>query len=120
MLGLQHNQIKKNDVDCIVVDIGNRAFESVYPDTAYSAFSRTTTLGQEDPTTSAIFFIGSNLTNKRLIDMHTVMRTGVLNKRVQRRNQWIAYQKRHIHKSNTTADQKNLLHKWILTTILTN
>ena len=111
---------KKNDVDCIVVDIGNRAFEAIYPGTAYSAFSRGTTLGQEDPTTSAIFFIGNNLTNERLINMHTVMRTGVLNKRVQRRNQWIAYQKRHTHKSNTTEDQKNFLRKWILTTTLTN
>ena len=101
-----------NAVNCVVVDPGNRRFESGAPGLLYMAVSRATTLGdcsssnnntpsQPNPATggggqqqqqrsmdSAIYFTGHNMTKHRALNL-TVKTTGEEYKKVELRRKWV-------------------------------
>ena len=92
-----------NAVNCVVVDPGDKRFESGNPGLLYMAVSRATTLGangaasaqQEGPKEgqkrsldSAIYFTGHNMTKHRALNLR-VKATGEEYKKVQLRRKWV-------------------------------
>lgn len=82
----------------LVIDLGDEKAEKRTPGLAYVAVSRGNSTGKGDMMKSAIYFIGKNLTRKRLMGM--TMKNKGKEKCVlcSRRDHWITYLKRNSHK----------------------
>lgn len=109
--------INKNAAESIIVDIGTRGFEQTSPGLFYTALSRSTTQGDADPMTSAIFFTGEDVTRERLTKMtryKDVKKANYNTKiiRIRRRDAWIELLDAHVHDSRTTSEEKDLLCSW--------
>ena len=106
-----------NAVESMVFDIGPRRFESSTPGLFYVVHSRGTTLGDDNPKDSAIFFCGENVTDDRLINM-TRRKTksgepGEKNLRAKRRDAWVNLLKRNTHDSGLSLQAKKELFNWV-------
>ena len=83
----------ENAIKSIVVDPGTRSFEANSPGLFFSVSSRVTTLGDpRDFTTSALFFIGSNMTPNRIKNI-TRKQDGTPYKKVILCNKWVEHLK---------------------------
>ena len=85
-----------NAVDRIVVNPGDKQFESKNPGLLYMAVSRATTIGESasapQPTAnlnSAIYFTGHDMTTRRVTNLK-LKKNGEEHEKVQLRNKWVA------------------------------
>jgi hypothetical protein len=101
-----------NPVSCIICDPGTRLFESICVGLFYTLLSRTTTLGDEwDKFSSAIYFIGENMTPSRILDIiHT--KKGQLYQNARLRQRFVSYLNTHMHTSGLTNQQQQFLFDW--------
>ena len=101
-----------NSISCIICDPGTRRFESQCVGLFYTLLSRITSLGNDDDKfSSAIYFIGDNMTPERILDI-THNKKGELYHNAFLRNRFVTYLKAHMHTSWLTTTQKERILKW--------
>jgi len=101
-----------NAIKCLVIDPGEKEFETKCPGTAYTAFSRGTTLGGNDFLNSAIYVHGGNITKKRLLKMTLTQKRKVL-MHILRRNKWVKYLDKHVVKDLPSDENISTILEWI-------
>lgn len=76
--------------------------------------SRATTLGNGDPSQSALFFMGSNVTASRLTNMSYQARGHNQLSKIVKRNTWIKFQRSRLRKKseNISNNELNNIFKW--------
>jgi hypothetical protein len=101
-----------NSISCIICDPGTRLFESKCVGLFYTLLARITSLGNdEDKFSSAIYFIGDNMTPGRILDITRTLK-GELYHNAFLRHRFISYLDLHIHTSGLTIQQQQELFNW--------
>ena len=102
----------RNAIQRMVLDVGSRGFEALCPGAAYTGISRATTLGEDTIMNSALFFIGDNLNNSRLINMSQYAKQKKTLLRIRRRNNWTEILARNTHRNGKPNNEIEILTKW--------
>lgn len=101
-----------NAIQRIVLDVGQRGFEALCPGTAYTGFSRATTLGGSNVMESALFFIGENLNPSRLMNMSQYTKQNKTLLRIRRRNNWVSLLTSNKHSYSVSQRQIDSIFAW--------
>ena len=109
---------EQNSAECMIVDIGSRAFETTCPGLFYTSYSRATTDGDGEAENSAIFFMRDNITEDRLIDTTITKTTKRKSIKAMRRTSWIQHLKKNTKKSGIKEEEKESLFRWASATQL--
>jgi hypothetical protein len=101
-----------NAVQKIILDPGNKQFETFCPGLFYVGLSRATTMGNGDKMKSAIYFMGQNIKRDRLLRMTYKTNSNEKLLRVLRRDAWTSELDKNEHKGNTSDKTAKKLFRW--------
>ena len=103
----------KNSVPYLIASIGPKSMETCWTGLTYVVCSRPTTIGTiEDPSQSALFFLGNEAIPKRFMNIHENQSTGSTTKRWNNREKWMSYLESNKITSKTTKEQKQSIFDW--------
>ena len=108
-----------NAIQKLVCEPGTRRFEGNCVGLFYTILSRVTTFGNPlDKFSSAIYFTGTNMNTKRVLNI-TMNGKGQLYAMAQRRKQYFTYLQQHEHDSQISTNDQIKLLEWIKRKMIT-
>jgi PIF1-like helicase len=103
----------ENPIQRLVIDLGQRQFESKQAGLSYTAFTRPTTMGREDDITSgALFFSGPHMNPPRIMNIAYSQKTGDIYTAVKNRSRWVKYLQSNKIQTTFTRNQIHCLFHW--------
>jgi hypothetical protein len=108
----------EHPIQCIIIQPGSSNMEELCPGLLYMFISRGTTIGKKgNRSSSAIFFIGDELTKERIKNL-TKTKSGEICRKIQRRSKWIKFQQKNKLQINISAKQRRDLIQWASKTVI--